>query len=103
MGPCESASGKRCSDKGFWATRRADYLELLDWTARRNVPGKHRTAAGVPPILVRLGLDRATWCELVDDLDACSVARRGVLRVRTQCAAAEPTAATIPAAGLASC
>ncbi|TWU19728.1 hypothetical protein [Allorhodopirellula heiligendammensis] len=47
--------------------RAADYLELLDWTARQTVPGKHRTSACVPPILVRLGLDRATWCELIKD------------------------------------
>ncbi|WP_302120689.1 hypothetical protein [Allorhodopirellula heiligendammensis] len=60
VGPCESASGKRCSDKGFWAMRAAVYLALLDWTAQQSVRGKHRTAVSVPPILVRLGLDRAT-------------------------------------------
>tara|TARA_A100001391_G_scaffold55951_1_gene34202 strand:- start:282 stop:572 length:291 start_codon:yes stop_codon:yes gene_type:complete len=47
--------------------RAADYLKLLDWTARQSVPGQHRTAAGAPPILVRLGLDGATWCELVKE------------------------------------
>ncbi len=56
-----------------------DYLELLDWTARHTVSGKRvRTPAGVPPILVRLGLDTATWCELVSDFGRlfCSVAGR---------------------------
>jgi len=46
----------------------ASYLELLDWTARQNSPGKRgKTPASVPPIRQRLGLDQASWCELVSD------------------------------------
>ncbi len=45
-----------------------DYLQLLDGTARQVTPGKRGvTPEGVPPILQRLGLDRASWCELVSD------------------------------------
>lgn len=79
VGPCESESGKRCSDKGFLAMPTEDYLELLDWTAREIAPGKRGcTPAGTPPILVRLSLDTATWCELVSDFGRlfCSVAGR---------------------------
>jgi REP element-mobilizing transposase RayT len=68
IGPCPSVTGKRCSDKGFLPLPRVDYLELLDWTARQVVPGKRgSTAASVPPILRRLGLEASTWCELVSD------------------------------------
>jgi hypothetical protein len=45
-----------------------DYLELLDWTARQIVPGKQgSTPSGIPPILERLRLTPATWCELARD------------------------------------
>ncbi|TWT56282.1 hypothetical protein CA85_42830 [Allorhodopirellula solitaria] len=66
-------------DKGFLPMPIEDYLELLDWTARQTAPGKRgRTPAEIPPILVRLGLDRATWCELVSDFGRlfCCVAGR---------------------------
>ncbi|WP_246112406.1 hypothetical protein [Allorhodopirellula solitaria] len=66
-------------DKGFLAMPIEDYLELLDWTARQTASGKRdRTPAEIPPILVRLGLDRATWCELVSDFGRlfCCVAGR---------------------------
>nr|WP_052329595.1 transposase [Rhodopirellula sp. SWK7] len=68
IGPCASESGERCSDKGFLPMTLASYLELLDWTARQVAPGKRgRTPAKSPPILQRLGLDRSSWCELVND------------------------------------
>src|SRR5690606_33490428 len=35
-----SGSRARCSDKGFLAMSSAEYLELLDWTARQVAPGK---------------------------------------------------------------
>jgi len=56
-----------------------DYLELLDWTARQVVPGKRgSTPSSLPPVLARLGLDAACWCELVSDFGRlfCSVAGR---------------------------
>jgi REP element-mobilizing transposase RayT len=68
VGPCVSAGGQRCSDKGFLAMRLEDYLQLLDWTARQSVAGKRGvTPAGLPPVLQRLGLDGSKWCELVGD------------------------------------
>ena len=68
VGPCASESKERCSEKGFLAMSLASYLELLDWTARQTASGKRgKTPASVPPILQRLGLDRASWCELVSD------------------------------------
>ncbi|GAA5505647.1 hypothetical protein [Novipirellula caenicola] len=68
IGPCVSQSATRCSNKGFLSVSTADYLEMLDWTARQVRPGKRgRTPSGVPPVLKRLGLDAASWCELVSD------------------------------------
>ena len=79
VGPCASRTGKRCSDKGFLAVPLVDYLELLDWSARQSAAGKRGvTPSTTPPILVRLGLDQTTWCELVNDFGKlfCSVAGR---------------------------
>jgi REP element-mobilizing transposase RayT len=77
IGPCVSDTRDRCSDKGFLAMPLADYLELLDWTARQAVLGKRgKTPASVAPILQRLGLDQASWSELVSDFGKlfCTVA-----------------------------
>jgi hypothetical protein len=63
-----SRAGFRCSDRGFLNMSSADYIELLDWTARCIVPGKRgATPAEAPPIFERLGLglSAGTWCELV--------------------------------------
>lgn len=79
IGPSVSESGQRCSDKGFLAMTLEDYLQMLDWTARQAAPGKRgRTPASVPPVLKRLGLDAASWCELVTDFGKlfCTVAGR---------------------------
>ncbi len=65
LGPMASASGSRCSDKGFASIPTARYLELLDWTARNVVPGKPgRTPSDTPPLLERLGIKSEIWCEL---------------------------------------
>ncbi len=56
-----------------------EYLELLDWSARQVAPGKRGSTPGhVPPVLKRLGLDSASWCELVSDFGKlfCTVAGR---------------------------
>ncbi len=77
IGPCASGSGDRCSDKGFLAMSVESYLELLDWTSCQVSPGKRgKTPADVPPLLQRLGLDQASWCELVSDFGRlfCTVA-----------------------------
>lgn len=79
IGPQPSVSSRRCSDKGFLAMTTEDYLQLLDWTARQVVPGKAgRTDKTMPPVLKRIGLDQASWCELVRDFGKlfCSVAGR---------------------------
>ena len=67
-GPCASATPGRCSDKGFLALSMADYLQLLDWTARQVARGKQGvTPDAAPPVLQRLGLAATAWTELVHD------------------------------------
>ncbi len=66
IGANPSATGLRCSDKGFLSIGTVDYLKLLDWTARQVVPGKRgSTPESVPGILERLSLDPKTWLVLV--------------------------------------
>ncbi len=66
LGAQPSKSGYRCSDKGFLAMSRVDYLELLDWTARQAVLGKSSsTPKHIPPLLAHLSLDADAWGELV--------------------------------------
>ncbi|MEZ6122062.1 MAG: hypothetical protein R3C49_02665 [Planctomycetaceae bacterium] len=56
----------RCSNKGFLPISTAQYLELLDWTARQVVEGKTgATPKHVAPLMERLGLTEETWCSLV--------------------------------------
>ena len=58
--------GFRCSEKGFLPLSVADYLVLLDWTARRLVDGKPgSTPHDAPPIFARLSIDSDVWCKLV--------------------------------------
>ncbi len=40
-GPNVHKAGARCSNKGFPPMSTADYLQLLDWTARQQREGKH--------------------------------------------------------------
>lgn len=66
IGPCASATGARCSNKGFLAISQEGYLELLDWTARQSARGKRGTTPDShPPILQRLGLPSSIWIEFV--------------------------------------
>ncbi len=66
LGARLSKTGYRCSDKGFLAMSRVDYLELLDWTARQAVLGKSgSTPKHIPPLFARLSLDAEVWGELV--------------------------------------
>jgi hypothetical protein len=52
--------------KGFLSISLSKYLELLDWTGRQLRSGKRGTIpAELAPILERLGLDAAGWCDLV--------------------------------------
>ena len=56
--------GSRASDKGFLPMSVANYLELLDWTAREL---RGATLASAAPIFERLGIDAEVWCELTRD------------------------------------
>lgn len=67
-GPDVHLGGNRCSNKGFLPMTTAQYLELLDWTARQVVAGKSgATPKSVAPLMQRLGLSEETWCSLVKD------------------------------------
>jgi REP element-mobilizing transposase RayT len=67
-GPRASKSGLRASDKGFLPMSVQAYLDFVDWTGRQIAQGKRgRIPASCAPILKRLGMNRATWCELVKD------------------------------------
>lgn len=65
-GPQPSAGRDRCSDKGFLNMTAAEYLQLIDWTARQLVPGKPgATPQSIPPLLQRVGLQPTNWTEVV--------------------------------------
>ncbi len=67
-GPKVSQSGRRASDKGFLPMNLQKYLELVDWTGRQISGGKRgKIPAACAPILKRLGLDRDSWCHLVNE------------------------------------
>ena len=60
------SSGRRASDKGFLNVSLGQYLSLLDWTGRSLSGDKRGTIPGhLKPILERVGLLPAAWCELV--------------------------------------
>lgn len=68
LGPCSHRLGHRASDKGFLPMSVADYLEILDWTARQSRSNKRgSTPASAKPIFERLGIDVEIWCELTRD------------------------------------
>jgi len=67
-GPCGHTQGERCSDKGFLPMSLADYLSLLDWTARQVRSDKQgATPQHLAPIFERLGVSSDVWCHLVKD------------------------------------
>ena len=66
IGPVASDSGFRCSHKGFLPMSVAEYVGLLDWTARQLAEGKSgSTPSNVPPIFARLSIEPKAWCKLV--------------------------------------
>ena len=66
LGACASTSGSRSSDKGFLPMSAAQYLELLDWTARRIVSDRRGlTPEAAPAIFDRLSIKPEVWCEMV--------------------------------------
>jgi len=67
-GPDVHKAGARCSNKGFLAMSTADYLQLLDWTARQQRRDKQgATPKTFAPVFERLGILSAVWCHLVMD------------------------------------
>ena len=67
-GPCVHKRGARCSNKGFLPMSTADYLSLLDWTARQTRSGKRgSTPTHLAPVFDRLGITAEIWCRLVKD------------------------------------
>ena len=68
IGPCRNRQGARCSNKGFLPMSTADYLSLLDWTARQTRSGKRgATPKQFAPLFDRLGISAEIWCRLVKD------------------------------------
>lgn len=67
-GPDVHTEGYRCSNRGFLPMSAAEYLQLLDWTARQDRPGKTgATPQHLPPLFERLGINAEIWCTLVRD------------------------------------
>ncbi len=67
-GPCVHKQGARCSNKGFLPISTADYLILLDWTARQTRAGKRgSTPKQFAPLFDGLGITPEIWCRLVKD------------------------------------
>ena len=68
IGACVHKDGRRASDKGFLKINTAEYLELLDWTARQLKSGKRgSTPKCAAPLFERMGIDETTWLELTRD------------------------------------
>jgi len=65
----ETPSGelpRRASNQGFLPLLLDDYLRLLDWTGRQMRNGKSGTIPeGLAPILERLHVSAASWCDTV--------------------------------------
>lgn len=60
-----STEGHRCSDLGFLPINEAQYIELLDWTARQKAKDKSGfTPESAPAVFERLNLSTAEWSEM---------------------------------------
>ena len=67
-GPCVHKRGHRCSNMGFLPISTADYLSLLDWTARQARADKRGTTPKrFVPLFDRLGISVEIWSHLVKD------------------------------------
>jgi len=65
-GPDANRQGARCSNKGFLPMSTAEYLSLLDWTARQQRSNKRGTAPKeFGRLFERLGISAEAWKELV--------------------------------------
>ena len=64
---CSTTDPRR---KGFLSMTLAEYILLLEWTARQLAPGKSGvTPEETPSILERLKISREIWLELMTDFD----------------------------------
>ncbi len=64
---CSTTDPRR---KGFLSMTTAEYILLLEWTARQLAPGKSGvTPEDTPPILERLKISREIWLELMTGFD----------------------------------
>ena len=67
-GPNLNKQGSRCSNKGFLPMSTADYLTLLDWTARATRSDKRgSTPKELAAVFVRLGISESVWLGLVQN------------------------------------
>jgi hypothetical protein len=65
-GPDANREGVRCSNKGFLPMSTAQYLSLLDWTARQQRVAKAcRKPKQIRRLFKRLGISASVWNELV--------------------------------------
>ena len=65
-GPDANRQGARCSNKGFLPMSTAEYLSLLDWTARQQRSDKQGTTPKqFGRLFERLGISAEVWNELV--------------------------------------
>jgi REP element-mobilizing transposase RayT len=65
-GPDANRQGARCSNKGFLPMSTAEYLSLLDWTARQQRSDKPGTTPKqFGRLFERLGISAEAWNELV--------------------------------------
>ena len=63
-----SRTGRRASDDGLLSVTLEKYLELLDWTGRRTVQGKHGAIPShLAPILERLKIKTEAWSDTVSN------------------------------------
>lgn len=66
VGADPDSSGRRANKKGFLSIPMAQYLDLLDWTGRQLRTGSRGSIPkDLAPILSRIGLDSASWCDVV--------------------------------------
>jgi len=65
-GPDANREGARCSNKGFLPMSTAQYLSLLEWTARQQRVAKPgRKPKQIRRLFNRLGISASVWNELV--------------------------------------
>ncbi len=65
---CATYYDHRASDKGFLPISVADYLNMMDRTARQlRTDRRGSTPETAKPIFERLGIDADIWCELTRD------------------------------------